>query len=112
MEWAPSGWYSVSMVRTEDLAKNGSFLYLVNDLEAFDDSPAHIFEDLRDSVYVETDYPDYIAPEINLNNIKIKAEPVNPDSPDGETRFDISFFVRDLSDHPGHESELNRYGIL
>ena len=56
MEWAPSGWYSVSMVRTEDLAKNGSFLYLVNDLEAFDDSPAHIFEDLRDSVYIKTDY--------------------------------------------------------
>ena len=104
MDWAPSGWYSVSMVRTEDLAKNGSFLYLVNDLEAFDDSPAHIFEDLRDSVYIKTDYPDYIAPEINLNNIKINAEPVNPDSPDGETRFDISFFVRDLSDHSGHES--------
>ena len=104
MDWSPSGWYSVSQVRTEDIAKNGASLYLVNDLEAFDDSPAHIYEAVRDSIYIQTNHPDYIAPEIDLNNITINAEPTNAESPNGETRVDISFLVRDLSDYPGHES--------
>lgn len=104
MDWSPSGWYSVSQIRTEDLAKNGASLYLVNDLESFDDSAAHIYEALRDSIYIQTNHPDYIAPEIDLNNIIIDAEPTNAESPNGETRVDLSFLVRDLSDYAGYES--------
>ena len=103
-DWSPSGWYSVSQIRTEDLAKNGASLYLVNDLESFDDSAAHIYEALRDSIYIQTNHPDYIAPEIDLNNIIIDAEPTNAESPNGETKVDLSFLVRDLSDYAGYES--------
>ena len=42
--------------------------------------PKGIFKDVRDSIYIETSYPDYIAPiEIGVGQIKIDAEPVNPD---------------------------------
>ena len=51
-------------------------------------------------------YPDYIAPEIDVNNITIIAEPTNPEAPNGETRVDISVIARDLSDHEGQEAGI------
>ena len=39
-----------------------------------------------------------------MNNIIIDAEPTNAESPNGETRVDLSFLVRDLSDYAGYES--------
>ena len=59
---------------------------------------------VRDSIYIKTPYPDYIPPEIDPNKITIQATPTNPEAPDGETRVDISLFVRDLSDFEGYES--------
>ncbi len=106
-EWFPSGYYAVSQVNMQDLGGNYSDTYFVVDTTDFNIPSSRVlslFKDVRDSVYVETQYPDYIKPELDLNNITIVAEPTNPTSPNGETRVDISMIARDLSDYPGHES--------
>jgi hypothetical protein len=61
---------------------------------------------------VETLYPDYIRPELDLNNITIVAEPTNPEAPNGETRVDITMIARDLSDYEGHESGVATVGFV
>ncbi|PQJ74758.1 T9SS type A sorting domain-containing protein [Polaribacter gangjinensis] len=104
-DYYPSGYYSVTNAYTGDQAGNLSWVNFSND-------PANngwanginSFSALKDSVYVSTKYPDIRKPEIDLNNIKVIAEPTNPQAPNGETRVDINFNARDLSDFPGHEA--------
>lgn len=112
-EYFPSGYYSVSQLNSSDIAGNYTNVYMVKDTANFYIKPGKldIFKDIRDSLYVKTNFPDYIAPEIDLNRINVIAKPTNPLSPDGETRVDISLLIRDLSDFPTHESgaKLVRY---
>lgn len=112
-EYFPSGYYSVSQLNSSDIAGNYTNVYMVKDTANFYIKPGKLdtFKDIRDSLYVKTNYPDYIAPEIDLNRINVIAKPTNPLSPDGETRVDISLLIRDLSDFPTHESgtKLVRY---
>ena len=99
-EWFPSGYYTTVQADLEDVAGNYSKVFFVNDTTDFHISPENIlkqFKDVRDSIYVQTDYPDYIQPELDLNNITIIAEPTNPESPNGETRErydDCQGFIR------------------
>jgi len=103
----PSGYYSISHVINYDIARNNSWVYFVKDTSDFhSNDDVFVFKDVRDSVYVETLYPDYIAPEIDVNNINITADPINPTSPDGETRVDIYILARDLSDFENKESGI------
>ncbi len=105
-DYYPSGYYAITMMNS--LISWKSYRYLL----CKDTSDYHIasydklkqFKDVRDSIYVQTPYPDYIAPEIDVNNITIIAEPTNPEAPNGETRVDISVIARDLSDHEGQEA--------
>lgn len=112
-DYFPSGYYAVSMLNAGDIAENYSNVYMVEDTANFYIQPNvnKTFKDVRKSLYVKTPFPDYIAPEIDLNRIRISATPTNAISPDGETRVDISLLTRDLSDFPSHESgvKLIRY---
>ena len=113
-DWFPSGYYSVSQVNMQDLGGNYSATYFVNDTTDFNiaaDQALKLFKDTRDSIYVETLYPDYLQAELDLNNITIIAEPTNPEAPNGETRVDITMIARDLSDYPGHESGVAAVGF-
>ena len=106
-DWFPSGYYAVPQINFFDLANNNSDTYFVNDTSDFNIRPSDtlsLFKDVRDSIYVYTPYPDYVKPELDLNNITIEAEPTNPKAPNGETRVDISLVARDLSEYPGYES--------
>ncbi len=116
-EYFPSGYYSVSMINVQDIANNYSTVNFMKDTANYT-IPAllkdnGLYKDVRDSIYVKTLYPDYIAPEIDLNRIRVVATPTNPTSPDGETRVDISLLARDLSDYVGHEAgiKLIRYNL-
>ena len=108
-DYYPSGYYSITMMNFYDKAGNPTDTYFVKDTSDY-----HIasydklkqFKDVRDSIYVQTPFPDYIAPEIDVNNITIIAEPTNPEAPNGETRVDISVIARDLSDYSGHEAGI------
>ena len=106
-DYYPSGYYSISMMNFFDKAGNLSDTYFVRDTsDYFIDKSMKLkqFKDVRDSIYVKTEYPDYKKPEIDINNINITAEPTNPKAPDGETQVDITMLARDISDYPGYEA--------
>ena len=106
-EYYQSGWYSTTYSFATDIAGNKGTVYHVVDTTDFhisEDDKHKIFKHTRDSIYVETLYPDYKKPEIDINNISITAEPTNPTAPDGETRVEIDILARDFSDFEGHES--------
>ncbi len=114
-EWFPSGYYAVSMVNMHDSGGNYSNTYFVNDTTEFiipESQRLKQFKDVRDSIYVETLYPDYVQPQLDLNNITIIAEPTNPEAPNGETRVEIVMIARDLSDYEGHESGVGSVGFI
>ena len=104
-DYYPSGYYATTALYTADPAGNYSGVNFSNDPDnaGFADNISS-FAALKDSVYVETKYPDIVKPEIDLNNITVVAEPTNPQAPNGETRVDINFNARDLSDFPGYEA--------
>lgn len=106
-DYLQPGYYSITYSIASDIGRNGSQVFFVKDTSDFhisNDKKDELFKDIRDSIFVETKYPDYVKPEIDINNITVNAEPTNPISPDGETRVDISILARDLSDFIGKES--------
>ena len=106
-DYYPSGYYAITNSYTGDIAGNSSWVNFSNNPEnAGFTNNINSFAALKDSVYVETKYPDIIKPEIDLNNISVIAEPTNPQAPNGETRVDINFNARDLSDFPGYEAGI------
>jgi len=110
-EHLQSGYYTSSQHTVGDIAGNYSSVYHVKDTADFiisEKNKHKIFKEVRDSIYIETLYPDNVKPEIDINNITITAEPTNPEAPNGETRVDISILARDLSDFVGHESGVDR----
>ena len=106
-DYYPSGYYAITNSYTGDIAGNSSWVNFSNNPEnAGFTNNINSFAALKDSVYVETKYPDIIKPEIDLNNISVIAEPTNPQAPNGETRVDINFNARDLSDFHGYEAGI------
>jgi hypothetical protein len=104
----PSGEYAISMINAVDVAGNFSGVYFVENLDMFNADNISTFKDLRQSVHVTTPYPDYLPPELDVNRITVRAEPTNPSQPNGETRVDLSLWVRDHSDYPGFEAGVRR----
>ncbi|MEN8702592.1 MAG: T9SS type A sorting domain-containing protein [Polaribacter sp.] len=111
-DFYPSGYYAVTSMYTGDEAGNSSSVNFSNnpDNAGFVNN-INSFAALKDSVYVETKYPDIVKPEIDLNNISVVAEPTNPQAPNGETRVDINFNARDLSDFPGYEAGVYKVDL-
>ena len=58
----------------------------------FSEDPSH--EPIQ-KIHIDTPNPDYKHPEIDLNRMYVYAEPTHPDAPDGETKVNISYYVRD-----------------
>ena len=111
-DFYPSGYYSPTSSYTGDQAGNSSWVNYSNNPENANwANNINSFVALKDSVYVETKYPDIIKPEIDLNNISVIAEPTNPQAPNGETRVDINFNARDLSDFPGYEAGIEAVSL-
>ena len=112
-DYFPSGYYSFVEKYLSDEAGNGSSVQFVDDV---DDYPyadnIKTFVAVRDSLYIETEFSDIVKPEIDINNITVVAEPTNPEAPNGETRVDINFNARDLSDFPGHESGIRSASLV
>lgn len=103
-EYMPSGYYSITAIGANDIASNTTVIEFVKDTSDFYFQKPGLYKDVRDSIYVKTSNPDYVKPEIDINNISVFAEPTNPTAPDGETKVNISLFARDLSDFIGKES--------
>ena len=111
-EYYPTGYYVTTRMFLQDEARNQMDAFFMLDTASFrlqKNTSKHI----RDSVYVKTKYPDFIPPTLDVNQISIKATPSNPTAPDGETLFEMEFFVKDSSSFSGNEAGLqNGYYTL
>lgn len=62
-EYLQPGYYSLSFSTATDIGRNESRVYFVKDTSNYYINPLkkdEIFKDIRDSIYVETQYPDYL----------------------------------------------------
>ena len=89
-DYFPSGTYKLVYIKMKDYAQNNSRVYFT---EGRSDEPPAIIE-------IQTSNPDIMPPELDVNQISINAEPTQPEDPNGETRVEITFRVRD--DISGH----------
>ncbi len=107
-EYFPKGYYEINMLRLVDDGGNPKSAYFMNDTAAFTITPGdlRVTKHIRDSIFIDTKYPDYIPPILDVNAITIKATPTNPKAPDGETLFEMEFFAKDSSAYPGNESGI------
>ncbi len=86
-DYFQSGTYSLNYIKMVDLALNAGRVYFTDAKDGTDEHPA--------TIDIQTANPDSIPPTLDLNQIAIKAEPTNPDAPNGETMVDITFRVKD-----------------
>ena len=94
--YMPSSVYTMNYIRMDDFALNTAAVY-------FGDPGPTVSLSERDTVIDETaqqielltNNPDTEAPELDLNDIQISAEPTNPDAPNGETLVTLTVRIRD-----------------
>ncbi len=110
-DYFPSDYYSVTYIDGEDIARNTGSTYMSIDTASFNDKPSEgLYKDVRDSILIETSYPDTLAPiiDIRVGKITIDAEPVNPVAPDGETKVEVNIIVKDTSNYFGKEASVTQ----
>ena len=84
-DYFPSGTYTLNYISMQDLAENTNGVYFTEGRD--DELPA--------TVEIQTTRPDTEPPVLDINRIIIEAEPTQPQFPNGETRVDITFRVKD-----------------
>jgi hypothetical protein len=107
-EYFPKGYYEVTLMRLVDEGGNPKNAFFMNDTSAFKINVGDLktSKHVRDSIFIDTKYPDFIPPVLDVNAITIKATPTNPKAPDGETLFEMEFFAKDSSVYTGNEAGL------
>ena len=83
-DYRQSGTYRVGAINMRDLAGNISGVSFIEGRG-----------EEAQTIEIQTRFPDDTPPELDVNTITIKAEPTNPEAPNGETRVDIMFQARD-----------------
>ena len=94
-DYKQSGIYQVVSIRMRDIAGNSSGVYFTERIYHVAGEEPVIIDEAPATIEIQTLFPDSTPPELDLNAITIKAEPTNPEAPNGETRVDITFRVRD-----------------
>jgi hypothetical protein len=102
----PKGYYELTLMRLVDEGGNPKNAFFMNDTSSFTIPAGDLrtSKHIRDSIFIDTQYPDYIPPVLDVNAISIKATPTHPKAPDGETLFEMEFFAKDTSAYPGNEA--------
>ncbi len=93
-DYFPSGTYELNRIAMQDIALNDSGVYFTHPGHGLYDTD-RVIDELPATIEVQTANPDTIPPELDVNRITIEAEPTNPAAPNGETRVDITFRVKD-----------------
>ena len=93
-DYFQSGTYSLNYILMEDVALNARSVYFTDPGHALRDEQETIDEPPA-TIDIVTSNPDSIPPVLDLNRITIKAEPTQPKAPNGETRVDIIFRIKD-----------------
>ena len=94
-DYRQSGTYTVVVIRMSDVAGNSTGFYFTEQNFNVAGETSVWIDEAPATIEIQTLFPDATPPELDLNAITIKAEPTNPDAPNGETRVDISFRIRD-----------------
>ncbi len=120
-DYYQSGTYSVVLLRMSDVAGNSTGIYFTEqNSHAAGETPVWV-EETPATIEIQTRFPDATPPKLDINTITIQAEPTNPAAPNGETRVDISFRIRDnlsgynssgirLRDPQGETHGFSHYG--
>ena len=90
----PSGTYWLNSIRMQDVALNWRTVYFTATRYALRPEE-DVIDETPQTIEVTTSNPDITPPELDVNRITIQAEPTRPEDPNGETRIDIAFQVRD-----------------
>ena len=94
-DYFPSGTYWLNSIRMQDVALNWSKVYFTAPKHGLLRPEDVVIDEAPQTIEVTTSNPDITPPELDVNRITIQAEPTRPEDPNGETRVDIAFQVRD-----------------
>ena len=94
-DYRQSGTYTVVVIRMSDVAGNSTGFYFTEQNFNVAGETSVWIDEAPATIEIQTRFPDAEPPELDLNAITIKAEPTRPEAPNGETRVDIIFRVRD-----------------
>ena len=93
-DYFQSGTYSLNYIEMMDVASNVQGVYFTDPNHALRDEQK-VIDELPATIDIQTANPDSTPPMLDLNQITIKGEPTNPNAPNGETRVDITFRIKD-----------------
>ncbi|RKU10466.1 hypothetical protein C6503_19775 [Candidatus Poribacteria bacterium] len=93
-DYFQSGTYTVNYISMEDVALNSRGVYFTDPGHLLRDEQ-EIIDELPATIDIVTANPDSTPPVLDLNWITIQAEPTKPEAPNGETRVDITFRIKD-----------------
>ena len=93
-DYRQSGAYTVNFIEMGDVGGNRRGVYFTSPVN-YDPENAIVVGEPPAMIEVQTRFPDSTPPELDLNAITIEAEPMNPEAPNGETRVDVTFRVKD-----------------
>ena len=93
-DYFPGDTYKLNFIKMYDMALNAQGVYFTDPGHGLRDEDI-VIDEAPATIDVQTTNPDDTPPVLDLNQITIQAEPTNPEAPNGETRVDITFKVKD-----------------
>ena len=100
-DYRQSGTYTLASIATGDVSGNIGDVWFTPG-HALEKNTQIVLDEGPYTIEIQTRFPDSTPPDLDLNQITIKAEPTHPADPNGETRVDITFRVND--DISGYDS--------
>ncbi|MDE0481175.1 MAG: dockerin type I domain-containing protein [Candidatus Poribacteria bacterium] len=96
-DYRQSGTYSLAYIETGNISGNigGAWFIPPEEQSLIRENDQFVLDEGPYTIEIQTRFPDDTPPELDLNEITIKAEPTRPTDPNGETSVDISFRVKD-----------------
>ena len=91
-DYFQNGTYTMSSITMVDVALNGDSVYFTDWFGEYNNSG---LDEPPATIEIQTTNPDSTQPVLDINRITIQAEPTQPHVPNGETRVDIIFRVKD-----------------
>ena len=92
--YMPSSIYSLAFIRMSDWAGNEAVVYFRHPGRSLGDEDT-VVDEAAPQIELVADSPDSEPPELDLDNIRVQAEPTQPDDPNGETRVTLEYRLRD-----------------
>ena len=93
-DYFPGGTWKLNFILMEDTALNSRGMYFTHPGHGLREED-RVIDEQPASIEIHTTNPDTNPPKLDLNRITIEAEPTQKQAPNGETRVDISFRVKD-----------------